>query len=211
MTLPMTLNARRLVVLLPIAALVGLGGCGRGRDQREAPAAPSSEPVTVAPPMPAPTDQPMAPTRTILDNAAATGSLSSLVSAIRAAGLATTLAGPGPYTLFAPSNAAFGRLAPGVFNQLLQPANRESLVRLIRFHLVPGVVGVADLQQRIAAGGGKATLMTVQGEPLTVTMTQSVITLTDAGGNKSYIEAGDMAQANGMIHIVNGVLVPKLD
>ncbi len=206
----MTHNARRLVAVLPLIAMIGLGGCGRGRDQREAPAAPSSAPVVATPAPPQP-DQPMVPTRTILDNATATPSLSSLVAAIRASGLATTLAGPGPYTLFAPSNEAFARLAPGVQEQLLQPANRDSLVKLIRFHMVPGVVGIADLQQQIAAGGGTAKLLTVQGEWLTVSMTQSVITLTDSGGNKSYIEAGDMTQANGVIHIVNGVLVPKLD
>lgn len=205
----MTHNARRLVVVLPLIAMIGLGGCGRGRDQREVPTTPSSTPAVTAPaPQP---DQPMVPTRTILDNATATPSLSSLVAAIRAAGLATTLAGPGPYTLFAPSNEAFARLAPGVQDQLLQPANRDSLVKLLRFHMVPGVVGIADLQQKIASGGGTAKLMTIQGEWLTVTMTQSVITLTDSGGNKSYIEAGDMPQANGVIHIVNGVLVPKLD
>lgn len=206
----MTHNARRLMAVLPLIAMIGLGGCGRGRDQREAPAAPSSAPVVATPAAPQP-DQPMVPTRTILDNATATPSLSSLVAAIRASGLATTLAGPGPYTLFAPSNEAFARLAPGVQEQLLQPANRDSLVKLIRFHMVPGVVGIADLQQQIAAGGGTAKLLTVQGEWLTVSMTQSVITLTDSGGNKSYIEAGDMTQANGVIHIVNGVLVPKLD
>lgn len=205
----MTLNARRLTALLPIVALIGLGACGRGREAREAPATPSSAPVET--PAPEPTDQPMAPTRTILDNAAATGSLSTFVTAVRAAGLATTLAGPGPYTVFAPSNEAFARLAPGVLAQLLQPANRDSLVRLVRFHIVPGTIGVAELQRRIAAGNGTATLMTVQGEPLTVSMTQSVITLTDSGGNKSYVEAGDMTQANGVLHIVNGVLVPKLD
>ena len=206
----MTLTARRLLAALPLVALIGLGACGRGADQKAAPATPSTAAPAPAeaPMMP---DQAMAPTRTILDNAAATPSLSSLVAAVRAAGLATTLAGPGPYTLFAPSNEAFGRLAPGVQEQLLQPANRDSLVRLLRFHMLPGTVGVAELQRRIAAGGGTATIMTVQGEPLTVTMTQSVITLTDAGGNKSYIEAGDLAQANGVIHIVNGVLVPKLD
>ena len=206
----MTLTARRLLAALPLVALIGLGACGRGADQKAAPATPSTAAPAPAeaPMMP---DQAMAPTRTILDNAAATPSLSSLVAAVRASGLATTLAGPGPYTLFAPSNEAFGRLAPGVQEQLLQPANRDSLVRLLRFHMLPGTVGVAELQRRIAAGGGTATIMTVQGEPLTVTMTQSVITLTDAGGNKSYIEAGDLAQANGVIHIVNGVLVPKLD
>jgi len=206
----MTLTARRLLAALPLVALIGLGACGRGADQKAAPATPSTAvPAPAeAPMMP---DQAMAPTRTILDNAAATPSLSSLVAAVRASGLATTLAGPGPYTLFAPSNEAFGRLAPGVQEQLLQPANRDSLVRLLRFHMLPGTVGVADLQRRITAGGGTATIITVQGEPLTVTMTQSVITLTDAGGNKSYIEAGDLAQANGVIHIVNGVLVPKLD
>lgn len=207
----MTRNIRPLMTLLPLTALVMLGACGRGRDAREAPATPSSTaaPATINEGVTA--DQPMAPTRTILDNAAATPSLSSLVAAIRAASLSTTLAGPGPYTLFAPSNAAFSRLAPGVQEQLLQPANHGSLVRLLRFHMLPGVVTVSDLQQRIAAGGGTATIMTVQGEPLTLSMTQSVITLTDASGNKSYIEAGDLRQANGMIHIVNGVLVPKLD
>lgn len=207
----MTRNIRPLMTLLPLTALVMLGACGRGRDAREVPVTPSSTaaPATTNEGLTA--DQPMAPTRTILDNAAATPSLSSLVAAIRAASLSTTLAGPGPFTLFAPSNAAFSRLAPGVQEQLLQPANHGSLVRLLRFHMLPGVVTVSDLQQRIAAGGGTATIMTVQGEPLTLSMTQSVITLTDASGNKSYIEAGDLRQANGMIHIVNGVLVPKLD
>lgn len=205
----MTHNARRLVAALPLIAMVGLSACGGGRNLREGPAAPSTAPA-VTTPAPQP-DQPMVPTRTILDNATATPSLSSLVAAIRAAGLATTLAGPGPYTLFAPSNEAFARLAPGVQEQLLQPANRDSLVKLIRFHMVPGIVGIADLQDKIAAGGGTAKLLTVQGEWLTVSMTQSVITLTDSSGNKSYIEAGDMPQANGVIHIVNGVLVPKLD
>ncbi|MBB3878770.1 fasciclin domain-containing protein [Sphingomonas pseudosanguinis] len=207
----MTRNIRPLMTLLPLTALVMLGACGRGRDAREVPATPSSTAAPAATNEGVTADQPMAPTRTILDNAAATPSLSSLVAAIRAASLATTLAGPGPYTLFAPSNAAFSRLAPGVQEQLLQPANHGSLVRLLRFHMLPGVVTVSDLQQRIAAGGGTATIMTVQGEPLTLSMTQSVITLTDASGNKSYIEAGDLRQANGMIHIVNGVLVPKLD
>lgn len=204
----MTPIAKRLAAVMPLAALIALGACGRGR---EAPATPSTPPPAASAPTPMPTDQPMAATRTILDNAAGTQSLSSLVAAIRAAGLATTLAGPGPYTLFAPSNAAFERLAPGVQDQLLQPANRESLVRLLRFHMLPGVMTIADLQQRIAVGGGTARIMTVQNEPLTVTMTQSVITLTDSGGNRSYIEAGDLPQANGVIHIVNGVLVPKLD
>lgn len=207
----MTRNIRPLMTLLPLTALVMLGACGRGRDAREMPATPSSTAAPAATNEGVTADQPMAPTRTILDNAAATPSLSSLVAAIRAASPATTLAGPGPYTLFAPSNAAFSRLAPGVQEQLLQPANHGSLVRLLRFHMLPGVVTVSDLQQRIAAGGGTATIMTVQGEPLTLSMTQSVITLTDASGNKSYIEAGDLRQANGMIHIVNGVLVPKLD
>lgn len=207
----MTRNIRPLMTLLPLTALVMLGACGRGRDAREVPATPSSTAAPAATNEGVTADQPMAPTRTILDNAAATPSLSSLVAAIRAASLTTTLAGPGPFTLFAPSNAAFSRLAPGVQEQLLQPANHGSLVRLLRFHMLPGVVTVTDLQQRIAAGGGTATIMTVQGEPLTLSMTQSVITLTDASGNKSYIEAGDLRQANGMIHIVNGVLVPKLD
>ena len=103
-----------------------------------------------------------------------------------------------------------GPMAPGIAGDLLAPQNRPTLVALLRYHIVPGTMTTEQLEARIAAGGGRATLTTLGGQPLTATMTGDVITLTSASGNRSYVEAADVAQANGVIHVVNGVLVPRL-
>ena len=113
-------------------------------------------------------------------------------------------------TVFAPTDEAFGRLAAGTVAALLKPENRATLSRLVTLHLVPGRLSSAALVRRIAAGGGRATLTSVAGEPLALSLTGSVVTLTDAGGNKSYVETADVRAANGVIHVVNGVLVPRL-
>ena len=147
---------------------------------------------------------------TIAVNIAKAPNLTTLVKAVGAAGLTETLAGPGPFTLFAPTNAAFGRLAPGTVETLLKPENKPSLVKLIDYFVVAGRITAADLRQRIAAGGGTATLTTIEGDPITVTLTQNIITLTDVNGNKSYVQADDIAQSNGIVHVVNGVLIPNL-
>lgn len=148
---------------------------------------------------------------TIAADVAAAPNLATLARAVAAAGLGDALAGPGPLTLFAPTDAAWGRLAPGTVEALMQPDNRAALVKLLRLHLVPGRLTTADLLRRVQAGGGAATLITVTGEPLTATLTGPVLTLTDSGGDKSYIETADVRAANGVVHVVNGVLVPKLD
>lgn len=153
---------------------------------------------------------PMLPTKTIVENASAASNLTTLVSAVKAAGLVQTLSGPGPLTVFAPSNEAFGRLAPGTLDTLMKPANKATLVKLLTYHVVPGKVTLADLQAKVQAGGGTATLTTVEGQPLTVTNANNALTLTDVGGNKSYVETPDVLQSNGVVHVVNGVLVPKL-
>ena len=153
---------------------------------------------------------PMLPTKTIVENASAASNLTTLVSAVKAAGLVQTLSGPGPFTVFAPSNEAFGRLAPGTLDTLMKPANKATLVKLLTYHVVPGKVTLADLQAKVQAGGGTATLTTVEGQPLTVTNANNALTLTDVGGNKSYVETPDVLQSNGVVHVVNGVLVPKL-
>ncbi len=153
---------------------------------------------------------PMMATRTIVDNASAAPNLSTLVAAVRAADLVGTLSGPGPFTVFAPTNDAFGRLAPGMVDTLLKPENKASLVKVLTYHVVPGVVTADDLRQRITAGGGTATLTTVEGDPITATMIGAVIALTDVNGNKSYVETADVRQSNGVVHVVNGVIVPKL-
>ena len=153
---------------------------------------------------------PMLPTKTIVENASAASNLTTLVSAVKAAGLVQALSGPGPFTVFAPSNEAFGRLAPGTLDTLMKPANKATLVKLLTYHVVPGKVTLADLQAKVQAGGGTATLTTVEGQPLTVTNANNALTLTDVGGNKSYVETPDVLQSNGVVHVVNGVLVPKL-
>lgn len=153
---------------------------------------------------------PMMATRTIVDNASAAPNLSTLVAAVKAADLVGTLSGPGPFTVFAPTNDAFGRLAPGMVDTLLKPENKASLTKVLTYHVVPGTITADDLRQRIAAGGGTATLTTVEGDPITATLVGAVITLTDVNGNKSYVETADVRQSNGIVHVVNGVIVPKL-
>ena len=177
-----------------------------------APATTASAPAPAAPagPNPAVGGAPMDATKPITANAAAAPNLSTLVSAVKAAGLDATLSGPGPFTVFAPTNDAFGRLAPGTVDTLMKPANKPSLVKVLNYHVVSGAMTLADLQAKITSGGGKTTLTTVEGDPLVVAKEGNAISLTDVGGNKSYIEVPDVRQSNGVVHVVNGVLVPKL-
>lgn len=146
----------------------------------------------------------------IVVNASAAPNLSILVSAVKAAGLVDTLSGPGPFTVFAPTNDAFGRLAPGTVDTLMKPENKPSLVKVLTYHMVPGVITAEELSERAKAGGGKTTLTTVAGQPLTVEVNGNAIKLTDVSGNSSYVETGNVRQSNGIVHVVNGVLVPKL-
>ena len=153
---------------------------------------------------------PMVASRTIVQNASAAPNLTTLVAAVKAAGLVETLSGPGPFTVFAPTNEAFSRLAPGTVDTLLKPENKASLTKVLTYHVVSGNVSAAQLQQQIAAGGGTATLNTVAGGTLTARVENGAVTLTDQGGNKSYVETADVRQSNGVVHVVNGVLVPTL-
>ncbi|UUL84212.1 fasciclin domain-containing protein [Sphingomonas qomolangmaensis] len=152
----------------------------------------------------------MLATKTIVENASAAPSLSTLVTAVKAADLAETLSGAGPFTVFAPENDAFTRLAPGTLDTLMKPENKAVLAKVLTYHVVPGKVSLAQLQEQMKAGGGTATLTTVEGSPLTVTTEGAAIVLTDVSGNKSYVAIPDVNQSNGVVHIVNGVVVPKL-
>lgn len=149
-------------------------------------------------------------TKPIAANASVAPNLTTLVSAVKAAGLVETLSGPGPFTVFAPTNDAFTRLAPGALTTLLKPENKATLKKVLTYHVVPGTVTLADLQAQAKAGGGKVTLTTVEGEPLIVEFTGAAAQLTDVNGNKSYIETPDVRQSNGVVHVVNGVVLPKL-
>ncbi|WP_066585214.1 fasciclin domain-containing protein [Sphingomonas pruni] len=150
--------------------------------------------------------------KTIVANASAAPNLSTLVKAITAADLTATLSGPRPYTVFAPTNDAFTRLPPDTLAQLMKPENKALLAKVLTYHVVPGTIDFAQLKAQIAAGNGTATLTTVAGQPLKVTITgNNVVTLTSVNGNVSYLETPDVHQSNGIVHVVNGVLLPKLN
>lgn len=153
---------------------------------------------------------PMLPTATIVANASKANNLTTLVKAVQAAGLAETLSGPGPFTVFAPTDTAFGRLAPGTVDTLLKPEQKPALTKFLTYHVVAGKLDAAALKAQVEAGGGTATLTTVEGQPLKATLENGALVLTDVGGGKSYVTQYDVEQSNGIVHVVNGVLAPKL-
>ncbi len=153
---------------------------------------------------------PMLPTATIVANASKASNLSTLVKGVQAADLTATLSGPGPFTVFAPTNEAFGRLAPGTLDTLLKPEQKASLTKVLTYHVVAGKLDAAALKSQIEAGGGTATLTTVEGQPIKATLENGALVLTDVGGGKSYVTQYDVQQSNGVVHVVNGVLAPKL-
>ena len=147
-------------------------------------------------------------TKSIVDNAVHSKDHTTLVAAVKAAGLVDTLSSPGPFTVFAPTNAAFDKLPAGTVDTLLKPENKGTLTTVLTYHVVAGRVTRADLVKLIKAGHGKATLTTVQGEPLTATLMGKRVILTDAKGGKSKVTIADVIQSNGVIHVVDAVLMP---
>ena len=149
----------------------------------------------------------MYPTKTIVENAVNSPDHTTLVAAVKAAGLVDTLSGAGPFTVFAPTNTAFGKLPAGTVDTLLLPQNLTTLQSVLTYHVVPGRVTAADLMGLISAGGGQATLTTVQGATLTARMMGSQIMLVDGKGGMSHVTQGDVMQSNGVIHVVDNVLM----
>lgn len=150
----------------------------------------------------------MYPTKTIVENAIQSKDHTTLVAAVKAAGLVETLSGPGPFTVFAPTNAAFAKLPAGTVDTLLKPENKTTLTSVLTYHVVPGTMTSKQIAAAIKAGGGKATLTTVQGEPLTAMMHGGKLMLTDAKGGTSMVMIKDVRQSNGVIHVVDTVLMP---
>ena len=151
----------------------------------------------------------MYPSRTIVQNAVNSRDHTTLVAAVQAAGLVDTLNSAGPFTVFAPTNAAFEKLPPGTVDTLVQPANRPTLTRILTYHVVAGRISATDLVARIRAGGGRAMLTTVQGGQLTATLAGDMVKLTDAAGGVSTVTIADVFQSNGVIHVVDTVLMPS--
>ena len=151
---------------------------------------------------------PMYPSKNIVQNAVNSKDHTTLVAAVKAAGLVDTLSSPGPFTVFAPTNAAFGKLPPGTVENLVKPENKGALTTVLTYHVVAGRMSASDIAAKIKAGGGKAMLKTVEGEPLTATSKNGAIWLTDAKGGMSRITIANVFQSNGVIHVVDTVLMP---
>lgn len=151
---------------------------------------------------------PMYPTKNIVENAVNSRDHTTLVAAVKAAGLVDTLSGPGPFTVFAPTNAAFEKLPAGTVDTLVRPENRATLTSILTYHVVPGRLSAADIAARAQAGGGRATLTTVNGGTITVMRSGSGYAITDAKGGRSMITQADVNQSNGVIHVIDTVLMP---
>ena len=150
----------------------------------------------------------MYPTKTIVENAIASKDHTTLVAAVKAAGLVDTLSSPGPFTVFAPTDEAFAKLPAGTVDTLVKPENKATLTGILTYHVVAGKLDSKAVAKAIKAGGGKATLTTVQGEPLTAAMSGGKLVLTDAKGGTSTVTIKDVYQSNGVIHVVDTVLMP---
>lgn len=147
-------------------------------------------------------------TKNIVENAVNSKDHTTLVAAVKAAGLVDTLMTPGPFTVFAPTNAAFDKLPAGTVGTLLKPENKSTLTSVLTYHVVAGTMTSTDIAAAIKAGNGTATLTTVQGGMLTGRMVGNKLVLTDAKGGQSTVTVANVMQSNGVIHVVDTVLLP---
>lgn len=148
-------------------------------------------------------------TKNIVENAVNSADHTTLVAAVKAAGLVDTLMSPGPFTVFAPVNSAFDKLPAGTVATLLKPENKATLTKVLTYHVVAGNFSAADIVAAIKKGNGKASFKTVAGGKLTAKLSGSSVVLTDEKGGKSTVTIADVKQSNGVIHVVDSVLLPK--
>ena len=153
--------------------------------------------------------QEMYPTKDIIDNAVNSADHTTLVAAVKAAGLVDTLKGSGPFTVFAPTNEAFAKLPAGTVENLLKPESKDAPTKVLTYHVVPGRLSALDLKKQIKAGNGQAELKTVSGGTLTVMMQGKNIVLKDEKGGVSTVTIPNVFQSNGVIHVVNAVVLPN--
>ena len=152
---------------------------------------------------------PMYPNKDIIDNAVNSKDHTTLVAAVKAAGLVDTLKTPGPFTVFAPVNSAFGALPAGTVDTLLKPENKAALTKVLTYHVVPGKLDAAALGRQITAGNGRAMLKTAAGGNLTASMRGSDVIITDDKGGMAKVTTANVYQSNGVIHVVDKVLLPN--
>jgi uncharacterized surface protein with fasciclin (FAS1) repeats len=195
------MTLRPFALTLAAASAVALAACGGNNAETETAATDAAPATDMA--------APAAGGATIAQAAAATPDLSTLNTAVGAAGLGETLSGPGPFTVFAPNNAAFAKLPAGTVENLTQPAQKDQLTTILTYHVVPGNVNAAALTEQITAGGGKAELTTVQGGKLTASLEGGAPVLTDAKGGKARVIQPDVAASNGVVHVIDTVVMPQ--
>lgn len=190
------------IITFAVASLLGLGvaftplaaqnGMGMGKDK-----------------MPMVGGAPMYPNKDIVENAAESKDHTTLVSAVKAAGLVDTLKGAGPFTVFAPTNAAFDKLPSGTVDTLVKPENQEQLKKILTYHVVAGKVTSKQLVGLIKKGNGTATVKTVEGGTLTAMMEGKNVVLKDEKGGTATVTQADVMQKNGVIHVIDSVLMPN--
>ena len=208
----MTATRFATLATVSVAALLTVSACNKKEEAAPVAAEPMAPAAATAP---ATTDPmvggaPMSPNATIVANAAKAANLTTLVSAVQSAGLAETLSGTGPFTVFAPDNAAFEKIPAATRESLMTPAGKSALTKILTYHVVPGRLTAADLAAQAQANGGKAELTTVQGDTLTVTPNaDGSVTLTDAKGGTSKVTQADVMQSNGVVHVIDTVVMPK--
>ena len=151
---------------------------------------------------------PMYPSKNIVQNAMHSKDHTTLVAAVKAAGLVDTLQSPGPFTVFAPTNAAFGKLPAGTVDGLLKPENKKTLTNVLTYHVVAGRMTAKDLMDAVKKGNGKAMLKTVEGAPLTVEWKDGKLWIVDAKGDTATVTISNVMQSNGVIHVIDTVLLP---
>jgi uncharacterized surface protein with fasciclin (FAS1) repeats len=151
---------------------------------------------------------PMYPSKNIVQNAVNSKDHTTLVAAVKAAGLVDTLQSPGPFTVFAPTNDAFAKLPAGTVDTLLKPENKKTLTNVLTYHVVPGRLTAKDLMEKIRSGNGKAMLKTVEGADLTFAEKDGKLWIWDAKGDSAQVTIRNVMQSNGVIHVIDTVLLP---
>ncbi len=206
------MNTRMIAMTVASVAVMGLAACNNAETTEPATDAMSAEGAMA--PAAATTDPmvggvAMSPNDTIVANASKAPNLSTLVAAVTAADLGETLSGAGPFTVFAPDNAAFEKIPAATRESLLAPAGKADLTKILTYHVVSGRLTAADIAAQAQANGGTATLMTVQGEELKVAAgPNNTWVITDAKGGTSTISQADVGQSNGIVHVIDTVLMP---
>jgi uncharacterized surface protein with fasciclin (FAS1) repeats len=180
---------------LSAASLVAFGSVG-------ALPALAQEPVMVG-------GAPMYAEKTIAENAPNADNLTTLVAAVQAAGLVETLAGDGPFTVFAPTNAAFEKLPAGTVDTLLKPENKDMLIKVLTAHVLPAEATSEAAMKMVMDDGGEHHVTTVSGDALTLRMDGDKLTILDESGNTATVTQADVMQSNGVVHVIDTVLIPK--